>query len=238
MPECKLKFSDNRIRVGTPGDYQPYSYWNAQSGQFEGVDIEMALQLGKELGVEVQFVRFRWPDLVDDLLADRFDIAMGGITRDLIRARDVAFTDSCLTYGTCPLVRRGDGDRYGSLDAIDGADVRVVLNQGGSNDKYFSGILKNATVIRHPRNDEIASLVVSGAADVWLTDNVEALFWEKQFPELRAVNPMDTLTVGTKGYLIRQGNQSFLNWLNLWLEQMRLQGEIARIEKNWLNGII
>jgi len=233
-----LKFADNRIRVGTPGDYQPYSYWNTISGRFEGIDIDMALLLGRELGVEVQFVRFSWPDLVEDLLADRFDIAMGGITRDLLRAREVAFTDSCLTYGTCPLVRRGDGKLYASIAAIDKSDVRVVLNQGGSNDKYFSGVLKNATIIRHPRNDEIASLVHAGAADVWITDNVEALFWAKHFPELEAVDPLRTLTVGTKGYLIRQGNQAFLNWLNLWLEQMKLQGETARIEKNWLDGVI
>jgi len=233
-----MKFADNRIRVGTPGDYQPYSYWNSQTEQFEGIDIDMAHLLAKGLGVGVQFIRFKWPDLVDDLLADKFDIAMGGITRDLGRARTVAFTDSCSTYGTCPLVRRKDGGLYQSLEAIDQKGVRVVLNQGGSNDNYFSGILRNATVTRHPRNDEIASLVLSSVADVWITDNVEALFWATQYSDLMAVNLTKIFTVGTKGYLIRHGDYVFLNWLNLWLEQMRLQGEIARIENNWLTGVI
>ncbi|MGA2403264.1 MAG: transporter substrate-binding domain-containing protein, partial [Syntrophobacteraceae bacterium] len=72
----------------------------------------------------------------------------------------------------------------------------------------------------------------------WITDNVEALFWAKQIPGLIAVNPSKTFTVGTKGYMIRQGDQIFLNWLNLWLEQMFLQGEVQKLEQQWLGMVM
>jgi cyclohexadienyl dehydratase len=88
-----------------------------------------------------------------------------------------------------------------------------------------------------PAPEEIAEKAKEGTADVWITDNVEALFWAKQIPGLVAVNPTKTFTVGTKGYMIRQGDQIFLNWLNLWLEQMFLQGEVQKLEQQWL-GIV
>jgi len=44
--------------------------------------------------------------------------------------------------------------------------------------------------------------------------------------------------VGTKGYMIRQGDQIFLNWLNLWLEQMFLQGEVQKLEQQWLGMVM
>jgi len=55
---------------------------------------------------------------------------------------------------------------------------------------------------------------------------------------LVAVNPKQTFTVGTKGYMIRLGDQIFLNWLNLWLEQMFLEGHIQKLEQQWLGTVM
>jgi hypothetical protein len=38
--------------------------------------------------------------------------------------------------------------------------------------------------------------------------------------------------------MIRQGDQVFLNWLNLWLEQMFLQGEVQKLEQQWLGMVM
>ncbi len=222
------------IRVGTSGDYRPFSYLNPQTNQYEGMDIELAYNLGEALSGKVTFVPFKWPDLTGALLADKFDIAMGGIGRNVARGKVLAYTNAYMTFGTCPLVRKGDDSKYADFSSIDRAGVKVILNEGGLNDKYFTSLLKQATILRHNKNEEIAQKVKDRTADVWITDNVEALFWAKQFPELVAVNPMKTFSVGTKGYMIRQGDQVFLNWLNLWLDQMFLQGEIQKLEQKWL----
>ncbi len=39
------------VRVGTTGDYKPFSYMNPETKQFEGLDIDMAQSLGQALGV-------------------------------------------------------------------------------------------------------------------------------------------------------------------------------------------
>ena len=95
------------IRIGTSGDYQPFSYLNPKTNQYEGMDIEMANKLGQALQAKVVFVRFKWPELTADLLADKFDIAMGGIGRNVERGKIFAYTNSYMTFGTCPLVRQG-----------------------------------------------------------------------------------------------------------------------------------
>ena len=68
----------------------------------------MARQLGEALEAGVVFVRFKWPDLNADLLADKFDIAVGGIGRNVARGKIVAYSNSYMTFGTCPLVRKGN----------------------------------------------------------------------------------------------------------------------------------
>ncbi len=231
-------FQKKEIRIGTSGDYQPFSYWNPKNNQYEGMDIEMANKLGEALQAKALFVRFKWLELTADLLADKFDIAMGGISRSVERGKIFAYTNSYMTFGTCPLVRQGDEARFSDFASTNRPGVKVILNQGGMNDRHFTPLLTQATILRHNKNEEIAGKVKEGTADVWITDNVEALFWAKQIPGLVAVNPAKTFTVGTKGYMIRQGDQIFLNWLNLWLEQMFLQGEVQKLEQQWLGMVM
>jgi len=226
------------IRVGTSGDYPPFSFLNPQTNQYEGMDIALAHKLGEALDAKVTFVRFTWPGLTADLLADKFDIAMGGIGRNVARGKVLAYTNAYMTFGTCPLVRKGDEGKYPDFASIDRPGVKVILNQGGLNDRHFSALLKQAAILRHNKNEEIALKVKEGTADVWITDNVEALYYAKKFPELVAVNPKQTFTVGTKGYMIRLADQIFLNWLNLWLEQMFLEGHIQKLEQQWLGTVM
>ncbi len=226
------------IRIGTSGDYQPFSYLNPKTDQYEGMDIELAKKIGQALQAKILFVRFKWPELTADLLADKFDIAMGGIGRNVERGKIFAYTASYMKFGTCPLVRNGDEAKFPDFASINRPGVKVILNQGGLNDRHFTPLLNQATLLRHNKNEEIAAKVKEGAADVWITDNVEALFWAKQIPGLVAVKPTQTFTVGTKGFMIRQGDQIFLNWLNLWLEQMFLQGEVQKLEQQWLGMVM
>src|SRR5581483_2798001 len=75
-PESRLDaiIKQGYIRVGTTGDYKPFTYFNPESKQFEGVDIDMAKSLAKALGVEARFVQTAWPKLIADFEGDKFDV--------------------------------------------------------------------------------------------------------------------------------------------------------------------
>ena len=62
------------IRVGTTGDYKPFTYLNGD--KYEGYDIEIANLIAKELGVKIEFVPTTWKTLISDLNEDKYDIAM------------------------------------------------------------------------------------------------------------------------------------------------------------------
>jgi cyclohexadienyl dehydratase len=68
------------LRVGMTGDYLPFSFLDQATSAFRGFDVDIAEALGKALGVRVEYVHTAWPRLTEDFTADRFDIAMGGIS--------------------------------------------------------------------------------------------------------------------------------------------------------------
>src|SRR5262249_56427132 len=66
------------LRVGTSGDYAPFSF--RRDGEFVGLDVDVARRFARDSRRALVIVPFRWPDLVDDLRAGRFEVAMGGVT--------------------------------------------------------------------------------------------------------------------------------------------------------------
>ncbi|WP_044640947.1 transporter substrate-binding domain-containing protein [Risungbinella massiliensis] len=223
-----------KIRIGTTGDYKPFTYWNSETKQFEGYDIDAAKMLAKNLGVEVEFVRTSWPTLMQDLQADKFDIAVGGISRNLERQKTAHLTAPYIRDGKSPLIRIEDKERFKSLADIDQPSVRIGVNPGGTNEKFVQENIKQAQVTVVENNLDIPNMVAEGKFDVMITDSVEARFYAKQDTRLYAALVDQPFTTHEKGYLIHRGDLDFQNWINLWMEEMKLQGKFKELEQKWL----
>src|SRR5205085_12402235 len=98
------------LRVGTTGDYTPFSLLRPD-GSYIGADIDMAHDLAERLGVDIEFVPSVWIDLLDHFLADRFDIAMVGVTVMAPRAEKSFFLVASCVDGNKTLVRRNFSGR-------------------------------------------------------------------------------------------------------------------------------
>jgi len=100
------------LRVGTTGDYRPFTALDKASGAYSGFDIDLAQSLGAALGVKVEFEPTSWPNLTKDFEAGAFDIAMGGVSVTLDRAKKGFFSTPYLREGKTPIARCADKDKY------------------------------------------------------------------------------------------------------------------------------
>ncbi|MBU6497196.1 MAG: transporter substrate-binding domain-containing protein [Rhodospirillales bacterium] len=169
------------LRIGTTGDYKPFSYRGAD-GALVGADITMAKALAADLGVKAEFVPTTWKTLLPDFQAGRFDIAVGGITLNPVRAAAGDFSVPNVSDGKRPIVRCADAARYTSLAAIDQKPVRVVTNSGGTNDTFAHASFHQAQIIVWPDNRTIFDELVTDKADVMVTDGVEVDLQSKLHP--------------------------------------------------------
>jgi cyclohexadienyl dehydratase len=174
------------LRVGTTGDYTPFSLLQPDGG-YAGADIDMAQDLAARLGVRIEWVPTVWVDLLDDFLAGRFDIAMGGVTVTPARAEKAFFSLPTFIDGKRPLCRVEDRDRFTSVAAIDRPGVRVIANPGSANEAFAKANFARATVTIHPDNTTVFLEIVAGRADVMVTDGLEADHQAALHPELCAV---------------------------------------------------
>ncbi|MED2974976.1 transporter substrate-binding domain-containing protein [Fictibacillus sp. B-59209] len=222
------------IRVGTTGDYKPFTFYNKETNKFEGYDIEAAELMAKDLGVKVKFVKTSWPTLMNDLLDDKFDIAVGGISRNTERQKTAQLTSPYMNEGKAPLIRAVDKEKYTSLQAIDQPGVTIGVNPGGTNQKFVDANIKQAKVVVVENNLEIPHMVAEGKVDVMITDSTEAMYYASRDQRLYAALTDNTFTKSQKGYLIPRGDSVFENWVNLWMDEMELQGEFNRLKDKYI----
>jgi cyclohexadienyl dehydratase len=222
------------LRVGTTGDFKPFSFLNPATNEYEGHDIDAAKLLAESLGVKVEFVKSTWPTLLKDLQDNRYDVAMCGITRNLVRQRVAALTHPYINVGKSPLIRTADRQRFRTLADIDQSGVKIGVNPGGTNERFVRANIKNATVVVLERNLSIPEKIVAGEVDVMITDNVEAMVVSKADPRLYAVDPENTYTKDDFGYLLPRDDSAWVNYVNLWMDLMKLKGEFARLHQKWI----
>lgn len=222
------------ILVGTTGDFKPMTYLNPTTNTYEGFDIEAAQLLAQSLGVELRFVKTTWPTLMQDTLAGKFDIAMSGITRTFARQQKAALSHGYIEFGKTALMRAKDVNKYPTLESMDKKNVRVMVNPGGTNEKFVREFLANATIIVHDKNAEIPGLIAAGEADIMITDSMEAVRYMKDDERLASPFLNNLFTKNQFGYLMPCGDQVFLNYINMWMEEMKLRGEFQRMEEKYI----
>jgi cyclohexadienyl dehydratase len=208
------------LRIGTTGDYAPFSL---ESGdRLSGADIELALDLAASLKLYPIFVRTSWPALMADLKSDRFDIALSGISFTPERAAVARFSSPYHQGGKTIVARCAQRRKFDTLAEVDRRRVRLIVNPGGTNEKYVRESLRKATIIVHPDNRTTFDEIVAGRADVMITDDVEVDLQTRRHPELCRTLP-GTLTQGDKRILVAN-DERLHSVVDSWLSLASLAG--------------
>ena len=150
--------------MGTSGDYAPFSIRDA-AGTVHGFDAEIAAELARDLGFELEWVSFRWPTLQSQLQNDEFDVAMGGVTWQPARGVLGYLTRAVARGGPCVL-----GDEQAQ---------RVAVNRGGVLEAWARSRFANRQLVLVDANQTLPELLASGRAGSIVTDSFERKAFER-----------------------------------------------------------
>jgi cyclohexadienyl dehydratase len=223
------------LRVGMTGDYRPFTYLDKTTQKFAGFDVDMAEALGKALGVKVEFVQTTWPQLMRDFEADNFDIAMGGVSITLDRQKKGMFSTPIMREGKTPIARCSDKGKYETIADIDKPGTRVIVNPGGTNERFARANVKNAEVKVYNDNVTIFDEIAKDNADLMITDSSETLYQQKLHPGvLCAVHPDKPFDFAEKAYWL-QRDVALKAFVDQWLHIANEDGSFKKIYAAWFD---
>ena len=226
-----------KLRVCQFPLYYSISFRNPKTGEIEGIDADLSKELAKELGAELEIVESSFGTFIADLQANKCEIGMFGVGASLKRAQAVEFSKPYLITNIYAVTRK-DGPIKSWAD-IDKKGVKAAVTLGSYIEPFMKSYLKNAELISvAPPNTREGELVAQHV-DVIITDYPTAVKVTDEFDWARTIVPEEKLAVTPYAYVVPQGDQIWLNYVNLFIDTIKLDGRLMKYaKKNKLDPIV
>ncbi|MDE3274001.1 cation:dicarboxylase symporter family transporter [Pseudoalteromonas sp. G4] len=224
----------NLLRVGYIADNVPFSYFN-HNDELVGFDISLAHKLAEDLGVKVEFIPFKKPQLIEYLNKGYFDIAMSGLEINLDDIEKVLFTDPVLELQLALVTLDHRSKEFQTLadlkehESLNFATIeyQALLGKEFKRNKRYT--LTNITSYRDffSNPDKYDALIISAEA---------GFAWTMFYPDFGVIVPEGVKTKYPTGFAVAKRHNDLANYLNAWLDIRRANGKVQEVYDYWILG--
>ncbi len=205
------------INIGVFSDKSPFGYVD-ENGDYQGYDVYFAERIGKDLGVEINYVSTEAANRIEYLQTGKVDIILANFTVTEERAEEVDFA---LPYMNVALgVVSPEDAVIESLDDI-GEDDEVIVISGTTAETYLVENYPNIKLQKYDAYAEAKTALENGNGVAWANDNTEVMAFAIENPGftvgISSLGSADTIAPA-----VTKGNTTLLDWLN---EEIQALGE-------------
>ena len=192
------------------------------TGEARGVSVDLARELGKRLGVPVEFVPFAAAGkVVEAVRQAQVDIAFVAI--DPVRGADMLQTPPYVIIEGAYLVRSDSPIK--SNDEVDRAGNRVAVGNGSAYDLYLTREIKAATLQRAPTSPAVVDFFLAQGLEVAAGVKQQLQLDAKRLPGLRLLDSRFMVIQQAMG--LPKGREAGASYLTAFVEEMKASGFVA-----------
>lgn len=232
--EQKIKEA-GKLRVCIWPDYFSISYKNRKTGQLEGIDIGLSKEFAKDLGVELEYVTTHFGIFMNDIQADRCDIAMFGVGVTEARAPYIDYSEPYLSSGMYGVASKGN-PLLDSWEAMDQEGVIVVVQEGTYMEGVMRNTLKNAELMAVVKSSQREIEVRSGRADVFIADYPYGQKILQVYDWAKLLTPKEATTHIQYAYAIKKEQPEWLERVNTFVSAIKSDGRLEKHARE--NGLL
>ncbi|WP_299731058.1 transporter substrate-binding domain-containing protein [uncultured Endozoicomonas sp.] len=222
------------LRVGLDAGYMPFEMTNKQ-GKIVGFDVDIARQMAKAMGVELEIVNTAWDGIIPALVTDKFDIIMSGMTLTSERNLQINFANPYIVVGQSVLLRKGLKDKVKSYKDLNDPKYTVVSRLGTTGDIATKRMLSKAKQRMYETEADGAIEVANNKVDAFIYDLPFNAVYASQHPD-QLIHLDTPFTYEPLAWGVRKGDPDFVNWLNNFLTQIQGDGTYDKIYGKWFES--
>ena len=217
-------------KVGTEGTYPPFTFHDA-SGKLVGFDVEIAVEVGKKLGVKTEFVEGKWDGLIAGIDVRRYDAVINEVTITNARKAKYDFSDPYIV-SKAVLIVKADNTSIKTFADVKGKKLGQSLTSN------FGKLAKDngAEVVAVDGFNQSIDLLLSGRIDGTFNDSLSYYDFAKQKPDAKVKIAASQSDVDAQGILIRKGETKLQAALNKALADLKADGTYAKISQKYFGA--
>ena len=206
--------------------YYAISFQNAKSGKLEGIDIGLAHELAKDLGVDLTFVKTSFATFIKDIQADKCDIAMFGVGITEARAKHLDYSAPYLSSDIYAIVPK----THATLKTWEDMDKdgHILVVQKGTYMEDAAAAFKNASILSVVKFQQREKEVRTGRADAFLTDFPYGKKILVTYDWAKLLEPSKPFWKTEYAYAINKGNPDWLAYINGFVKRIKVDGRLKK----------
>lgn len=206
---------------------------DAPDGSPRGIAPDLGRELGRRLGVPVEFVRFKQAgQLADGVRDGKCDVGFLGAEPQ--RANEIAFTTAYLEIPVTFLVP--PGSKIATIAEVDRKGVRIAVSARSAYDLYLSRTLKNAELVRAEGIDASHALFLREKLDVLAGLKPRLAADAEKLPGSRVLDGQVTGVQQAVG--VAKNRENAARFTREFVDDIKRSGLVAKtIDKHGVRGV-
>ena len=220
------------LRIGLDPSYPPFEYVDEDTGQVQGYDVDLAREIGRRLGLEVEFVNIGFDSLHDAVQTGKVDAAISGIPYDPTRTEDISYGVWYFNAGQLIVVR---ADENNIATVNDFSRRRVGVELGSTADlevRRLQKRIRDIDLASYPTTDDALIALANRQVDVVIADAVSTYLFMAEGGAVRVVGE----PISDESYAVVTGRKSsqLRAAIDTAIEGMRADGFLDALRDKWL----
>ena len=218
-----------KLTMSTNAAFPPYEM-TTDSGDFEGIDIEVAGAIAEKLGLELQVDDMDFDAALLAAQSGKSDIVMAGVTVTDERQKVMDFSDT-YAEGIQSIIVPEDSD----IASVDDLSGKIIGTQRGTTGYiYCTDDFGEENVIAYDDGLTAVQALNNGQVDAVVIDNAPAKEFVAANPGLKILDTayaQEDYAIG-----VAKGNTELLNAINGALEELQADGTLQSIVDKYIKA--
>ena len=217
------------LKVALDGTFAPHAMPKLDGG-VEGFNVDLANEIGRRLGREMDITAAQWSGLLPAMQAGKYDFIVAPTTVTEERTKTLLFTEGYLNTDYQFLIKKGSAE----ITALSDLNGKVVaVNKGSAYDRWARNLESEIgwKVESYGTNTDAVQAVVSGRAYANVAGNTVIAWAAKKNPNVQLSYLHSTGRVFAMPF--RKDDVAMRNKVEGVIECMKLDGTIAKLSEKW-----
>lgn len=222
------RVKDNKvIKVGLEDTYPPMEFRN-EKNELVGFDIDLSDEIGKRLGVKVEYVMTEFGGLIMSLNSNKIDMSASAISITDERKKEVEFTKPYVNSGQALVVKKGNTSIKDEKD-LNGKTVGAQLGTTGEQAaKKIQGVKE---VKAYDKVPQVFQDLDIGRIDAVIVDEfVGRYYLSKQKDKSEVVKSLEQEPIGIA---FKKGEKELQEEVQKIIDEMVKDGTMSKISEKW-----
>lgn len=223
-----------KIVVGLDDSFPPMGFKD-EKNEIVGFDIDLAKEVAKRLGHEVEFKAIDWNSKEAELKSGRVDILWNGLDITDKRKENMLFSEPYMDNRQIVFVaKNGKVSVAGEADL---AGKTIGTQSGGTTEEYFENKPELKASMKEVKYypDYINAFMdlENGRLDAVVGDEIIGRYYISKHPD--EIQAIDTVigTVSQFGIAFRKDDQKLRDEVQKVFDEMKADGTVAKISEKW-----